>query len=193
MEVHFVKVTATIYPNNDEYNVATGVFLKKEDAVRWGEKFVEYGKDSVFGKNTYKIETRTVGHLFDNMVFREDGTIVPIDYAQDKEETHTESEDMVNHPDHYGGEDNPYEAIKVIDAWGLGFALGNAVKYISRAGKKDPSKKLEDLRKARWYLDHEIEMLMEQKTIPIHVNLVEGSPSQKLKEDMDKNSGRVYF
>lgn len=64
------------------------------------------------------------------------------------------AKEQVNHPDHYGGEDNPYEAIKVIDAWGLGFCLGNTVKYISRAGKKNDM--LEDLKKARWYLDHEI-------------------------------------
>lgn len=64
--------------------------------------------------------------------------------------------DSVNHPAYYGGEDNPYEAIKVIEAWGLGFRLGTALKYISRAGKKDPEKTLEDLRKARWYLDREI-------------------------------------
>jgi hypothetical protein len=62
--------------------------------------------------------------------------------------------DAVNHPAHYGGADNPYEAIKVIDAWGLGFCLGNTVKYISRAGKKGAA--LEDLKKARWYLDREI-------------------------------------
>lgn len=43
----------------------------------------------------------------------------------------------IDHPDHYGGKDNPYEAIKVIEAWDLGFCLGNAVKYISRAGKKN--------------------------------------------------------
>lgn len=62
----------------------------------------------------------------------------------------------VDHPDHYGGADNPYEAIKVIEAWGLGFHLGNTVKYISRAGRKGEDKTLEDLRKARWYLDREI-------------------------------------
>lgn len=62
----------------------------------------------------------------------------------------------VDHPAHYGGANNPYEAIKVIDAWGLGFCLGNTVKYVSRAGKKDAAKHLEDLRKARWYLDREI-------------------------------------
>lgn len=62
--------------------------------------------------------------------------------------------EAVNHPAHYGGADNPYEAIKVIEAWQLGFCLGNAVKYISRAGKK--ADRLEDLRKARWYIDREI-------------------------------------
>lgn len=63
--------------------------------------------------------------------------------------------EAVDHPAHYGGAENPYECIKVIDAWGLGFSLGNAVKYIARAGRKDASK-LQDLKKARWYLDHEI-------------------------------------
>ncbi len=66
--------------------------------------------------------------------------------------------DVVNHPAHYGA-DTVYETIKVIEAWGLGFHLGNAVKYISRAGKKDPAKTLEDLKKARWYVDREIQRL----------------------------------
>jgi hypothetical protein len=64
--------------------------------------------------------------------------------------------DAVNHPGHYGGEDNPYEAIKVIEAWELDFCLGNVVKYISRAGKKGEWKHLEDLKKAQWYLNREI-------------------------------------
>jgi hypothetical protein len=64
--------------------------------------------------------------------------------------------ESVNHPDHYGGAQNPYEAIKVIRAWGLNFALGNAVKYIARAGKKDPAKHIEDLQKAVFYLQNEI-------------------------------------
>lgn len=69
------------------------------------------------------------------------------------------SRESVNHPDHYGGKDNPYEAIKVIEAWDLGFNLGNLVKYVSRAGKKDNSMELEDLEKAKWYLDREISRL----------------------------------
>lgn len=63
--------------------------------------------------------------------------------------------EAVNHPAHYGGADNPYEAIKVIEAWELGFNLGNTVKYIARAGKKATSA-VEDLKKARWYLDRAI-------------------------------------
>lgn len=67
---------------------------------------------------------------------------------------------MVNHPDHYQfGKNNEYEAIKVIDAWDLGFSLGNTVKYIARAGKKEPDKELQDLKKALWYLQHHIETL----------------------------------
>ena len=66
---------------------------------------------------------------------------------------------MVNHPNHYGGELNPYEAIKVIDAWDLDFCLGNTVKYISRAGKKNPEKEIEDLKKALFYLQHKINKL----------------------------------
>ena len=67
--------------------------------------------------------------------------------------------EMVKNPSHYGGVDNKYEAIKVIEAWDLDFHLGNTVKYISRAGKKNPDKELEDLKKAKWYLDHHIKNL----------------------------------
>jgi len=69
------------------------------------------------------------------------------------------NKEHVNHPLHYGGVNNPYEAIKVIDAWDLGFSLGNTVKYISRAGKKGKDKELEDLKKALWYLQHHIDNL----------------------------------
>ena len=71
----------------------------------------------------------------------------------------------VNHPIHYGGKDNEYEAIKVIDAWDLGFSLGNTVKYISRAGKKGKDKELEDLRKALLYLEHHIKTLEEKNRV----------------------------
>ncbi len=66
--------------------------------------------------------------------------------------------ESINHPDHYGG-NNTYEAIKVIEAWELDFSLGNTIKYISRAGKKDKAKEIEDLKKALWYLDRKIKTL----------------------------------
>ena len=69
------------------------------------------------------------------------------------------SKEHVNHPKHYGGENNLYEAIKVIDAWELGFSLGNTVKYISRAGKKNKEKELENQKKALCYLKDHINTL----------------------------------
>ena len=70
----------------------------------------------------------------------------------------TRISDPVSHPAHYcmGG----IEVLDAIEAWGLGYHRGNAVKYIARAGRKDPAKEVEDLRKARFYLDREIERLM---------------------------------
>lgn len=78
----------------------------------------------------------------------------------DREVTVTISEprkELVNHPSHYGGKNNPYEAIKVIEAWDLGFCLGNTIKYIARAGKKDST--IQELEKALWYLNREITKL----------------------------------
>lgn len=85
------------------------------------------------------------------------------------------SDEAVDHPAHYGGKENPYEAIKVIEAWELGFCLGNTVKYMARfasAYRRLPegtapqdarailrSLRIQDLKKARWYLDRQIERL----------------------------------
>ena len=65
--------------------------------------------------------------------------------------------DNINHPAHYT--DGNIEVIDFIEDKQLGYHLGNAVKYISRAGKKDPGKTAEDLRKAVWYLNRYIEKL----------------------------------
>lgn len=92
--------------------------------------------------------------------------------------------DNVNHPSHYGG-DTPYEAIKVIEAWGLGFHTGNAVKYIARAGKKNPDKEIEDLEKSVWYLQRKIDKLKAEQpatggvvTLPksMQPNIAPGTP-----------------
>lgn len=65
--------------------------------------------------------------------------------------------DAINHPSHYTS--GKYETIKVIEDWKLSYHLGNTVKYISRAGHKDPTKTVEDLKKARWYLNRYIKLL----------------------------------
>lgn len=49
--------------------------------------------------------------------------------------------------------------IDVIDQFGLDYCRGSAMKYIVRAGKKDPTKEVEDLKKARWFINHAIELL----------------------------------
>lgn len=82
--------------------------------------------------------------------------------------------EKVDHPSHYGGADNPYEAIKVIEAWlgkeGAGnFCIGNALKYLCRAGKKEDNGTRQDLEKARWYVDRAISYLDdERKGIDCH-------------------------
>ena len=76
-------------------------------------------------------------------------------YAQEQL-TDIERREAVNHPDYYkcGG----IEAIDVIEAWGLGFSLGNVIKYIARCGRKSDNV-LGDLKKAAWYLNREIERM----------------------------------
>ena len=75
----------------------------------------------------------------------------------------------INHPVYYGGKENPTEVIKVIESWKLNFHLGNVVKYISRAGKKDPATSIEDLKKAQWYLNRHIEQIELKKIEDISI------------------------
>jgi hypothetical protein len=72
-------------------------------------------------------------------------------------------DENVQHPSYYNT--GNIEVIDYIEdnQWAEGFCLGNAIKYISRAGKKDPAKKIEDLSKARWYLDRYIQHLMDKE------------------------------
>lgn len=68
----------------------------------------------------------------------------------------SEDKEMVNHPKHYGGQDNVYEVVKVCEAWDLDkdAYLFNVVKYVARSGKKE--KEIQDLKKALWYLNRKI-------------------------------------
>ena len=64
-------------------------------------------------------------------------------------------------PSHYGGKDSVYEVFNVLEAWELDkdFYLGNVIKYVARAGKKNKSKEKEDLQKALVYLQRRIDSL----------------------------------
>lgn len=70
--------------------------------------------------------------------------------------------DSVNHPSHYT--DGKIEVIDYIEDKGFGFCLGNVIKYVSRAGKKDKAKEIEDLKKAKWYLERRIAELESEGT-----------------------------
>ena len=97
-----------------------------------------------------------------------DSTEDELDYALTKISVANESNvngvdepknDIINRPAHYT--DGKIEVIDFIEDKKLGFCLGNAIKYIARAGKKDPTKTVEDLKKAIWYLNRRIKELEE--------------------------------
>lgn len=91
----------------------------------------------------------------------------------------SELKEHVNHPVHYLGT-RKYEPIDVINDWKLNFQTGNAVKYISRAGRKDVDKTpeenidkiIEDLEKSIWYLRWEINRLKSEKTFTPRLGVI---------------------
>ena len=120
--------------------------------------FVEYVK-----RNSEKIK---------NLVFhKDDGTEILYSRVDNKgdydtEEDSSESKPLseqsaVNRPSHYNM--GKYEVVDVINDWNLNFQKGNAVKYIARAGHKDPSKEIEDLEKALFYINYEVSRLKSLK------------------------------
>lgn len=78
--------------------------------------------------------------------------------------------DEVHSPKHYAT--GRIEVIEAIEDWGLDFHSGNVVKYVARAGKKDPNKLIQDLEKAQWYLKRRIELLKAdaEGRIPVRPN-----------------------
>lgn len=76
--------------------------------------------------------------------------------SEAEEEGEMESAKENNH-NYYGGQDNIYEAIKIINAWNLNFNLGNVIKYCLRAGRKEGNTAEQDLKKAKSYIEYELE------------------------------------
>jgi hypothetical protein len=88
-----------------------------------------------------------------------------LDKAHDTNKLEKAIKDNVNSPSHYT--DGKIEVIDYIEDKKLGFCLGNAIKYISRAGKKDKTKESEDIKKAIWYLKR-------------HIKNIEGGPLNEI-------------
>lgn len=86
----------------------------------------------------------------------------------------------VNHPPHYNG--GTIEVIDFIEDHGFGFNLGNVIKYVSRAGRKNNT--VEDLEKAKWYLKREIKRLKEQGNGKTNTN---GMASRSVKTQTKTN------
>ena len=85
--------------------------------------------------------------------------IIPSEEAARELAAHREA---VNHPSHYHAASG-LEVIDVIEAWELNFNRGNALKYLARAGHKDPTTERQDLEKALWYIERELERLGPQR------------------------------
>lgn len=89
------------------------------------------------------------GYL-DSLPNKKEEDVLDNAFSELMERIRTNTESNVHHPAHYGGADNPYEAINVIEAYDMGFLDGNVLKYLLRYRKKNG---LEDLKKAKWYLE----------------------------------------
>lgn len=82
-------------------------------------------------------------------------------FEERSERLETMSDENVNHPKHYTSHPSGVECIQIVEH--MTFNAGNAVKYLWRAGLKGSSPRIEDLKKARWYLDREIQKLESEK------------------------------
>lgn len=159
---HEYMITSVRQFLNDLKNAASGLIsLRVVDFFSFGEyELIGIDNDSDcfdiygwvgYGFNHYSMHRSETGYY----IIVDD----PIDITNLKSPNKTEY-DMVHHPSHYT-EGRKYEPRKVIADWGLNFNLGNAVKYLSRAGRKGD--KIEDLRKAIQYIQFEIEENQEVK------------------------------
>lgn len=121
--------------------------------------FIEYLKQDIeVNESDFKdtdVESITIGQALQSIC--DIPPQIKIDSDKIKEVNVDDENDPVNHPSHYT--DTKIEVMDYIEDKGFNFALGNAVKYISRAGRKDKNKTIEDLEKSRWYLNREIERL----------------------------------
>ena len=132
------------------------VFDNMDDAIKY--MMNKYAETLIALSDCPNITKEMKEHKFEDK--KTDKSIVKIKLGDDpmcdaiRDCTMTYMDDKINHPKHYC-EGRKYEPIDVIEDWGLGMHGGNAVKYISRAGRKGDA--IEDLEKARWYVDRYVQ------------------------------------
>lgn len=88
------------------------------------------------------------------------GTVDTVDEAMKLLEGETAEKDAVNHPSHYNADPSGIECIEIVRH--RNFNIGNAIKYLWRAGLKDGNKDVQDLKKAIWYIEDEIKRLEDE-------------------------------
>ena len=152
--VFWSAVTAdrVILPNGSKYEQLTyeptGWYLFNADDEYWLYPIEEI--ESIADTSDYRLKVYSVGQpyvIYDKSKYRYE--------LNDNSIEILENSDSISHPPYYAnGWSNGAEVIDLTER--LSFCAGNVVKYVCRAGRKDPAKHVEDLEKARWYLDREI-------------------------------------
>lgn len=114
--------------------------------------------DELIGDDSLVYET----YARDAMAFSDSARIAQKAFSEleNKKTKPADGQSAVEHPKHYNF--GKIEVIDAIEDWDLGFSLGNAVKYIARAGKKSKEKEVEDLEKAVWYIQRYINNLKKE-------------------------------
>lgn len=155
----------TFYINNDNYDGYITISIDDKQVIEWDN--INY-----FIKNPLEfIQSNCMAELKDNEVYTEnimekiknevDRIVELFDEKPELTSISSNVSSTLSRPAHYGGENNPFEAIKIIHHYNLNFNLGNIIKYTLRCGKKDEA--IKELEKIKQYADFEIQRL--NKTI----------------------------
>ena len=155
----------TFYTNGNNYDGYITISIDDKQVIEWNN--INY-----FIKNSLEfIQSNCMAELKDNEVYTEnimekiknevDRIVELFDEKPELTSISSNVSSTLSRPAHYGGEDNPFEAIKIIHHYNLNFNLGNIIKYTLRCGKKDEA--IKELEKIKQYADFEIQRL--NKTI----------------------------
>ena len=156
----------TFHTNNDEYDGYITISINDKQVIEWDNinyfidnslRYIQLGcaneliKNDILDTDTIiediKNELDRIIELFDK---KPELTSISSNVSSNVSST-------LSRPAHYGGEDNPFEAIKIIHHYNLNFNLGNIIKYTLRCGKKDEA--IKELEKIKQYADFEIQRL----------------------------------